>query len=109
LTASVAAIDALARTEPAENAARRKRQVRSVMQAVADQLGNTPAICRKSYVPAPLVVAFESGSLRRKAGRRSSRQKLLTALLASPAPRRRAEPDLRTQLERSVKRVSGAR
>jgi DNA topoisomerase-1 len=105
LTASAAAVDVLARTVPAESAVRRKKQVRAVMQTVADQLGNTPAICRKSYVPAPLVAAFESGKLRRRAGRRASSDKLLAELLAQP-PRRPQRRDLRTQLQRSVQRLS---
>ena len=107
LTASAAALDTLVRTEPAKSAARRKRQVRAVMQNVADRLGNTPAICRKSYVPAPLVAAFESGSLRRKTNgrRRASSETLLAEVLAAPSPAPRRQPDLRTQLERSVRRL----
>jgi DNA topoisomerase IB len=75
----------------------RGKQVRdrAVMQTVGDQLGNTPAICRKSYVPAPLVAAFESGKLRRRARRRASSDKLLAELLAQP-PRRPQRRDLRT-------------
>jgi DNA topoisomerase-1 len=106
LTASAAALDALARTEPAESATRRKRQVRAAMQTVADQLGNTPAICRKSYVPAGLVAAFERGSLHRKTGRRRAiGGKLLATLLTRPA-RAPRPADLKTQLERSVRRLS---
>ena len=107
LTASAAALDTLARTEPARSATRRKRQVRAAMQTVADQLGNTPAICRKSYVPAGLVAAFERGGLRRKTGgRQVSRKTLLAKLLARPAARPRRRPDLKTQLERSVRRLA---
>jgi DNA topoisomerase-1 len=111
LTASAAALDTLVRTEPANSAARRKRQVRAVMQNVADRLGNTPAICRKSYVPAPLVAAFESGSLRRKANgrRRVSSERLLGELLDKPAAVPLGQPDLKTQLERSVRRLRGRR
>jgi DNA topoisomerase-1 len=107
LTASAAAVYALTRTVPAKSAARRKRQVRAVMQRVAEELGNTPAICRRSYVPAPLVSAFESGKLR-GAGRLSS-ERVLAGLLAQPPRRRRASPNLKTQLQRSVRRLSRAR
>jgi DNA topoisomerase I len=107
LVASAAAIDALAHTEPAESVARRKRQVQAAMSTVAERLGNTPAICRKSYVPETLVAAFESGRLQRKAGqRRISSEKLLAALIAKAPAIRRAQPDLRKQLERSARRVS---
>jgi DNA topoisomerase-1 len=108
LTASAAAVDALARTVPARSAAGRKRQVRAVMQNVAEELGNTPAICRKSYVPAPLVSAFESGKLHRRSGRVSG-EKLLAEWLAQTPRKTRSSPDVWTQLQRSVRRLSRAR
>ena len=46
---------ALAEHGPAETATDQKRVVASVMRSVADRLGNTPAVCRASYV-APAVV-----------------------------------------------------
>jgi DNA topoisomerase IB len=77
------------------------------MSTVAKRLGNTPAICRKSYVPETLVAAFESRRLQRKAGqRRISSERLLAALIAKAPAIRRAQPDLRKQLERSARRVS---
>jgi DNA topoisomerase IB len=46
---------ALAEHGPAETATEQKRVVAAVMRSVADRLGNTPAVCRASYV-APAVV-----------------------------------------------------
>jgi DNA topoisomerase I len=38
-----------------------KSAVTRTMRAVADQLGNTPAVCRRSYVDPALVTGFENG------------------------------------------------
>jgi DNA topoisomerase I len=46
---------ALAEHGPVEDTAEQKRTVAAVMRAVADRLGNAPAVCRASYV-APAVV-----------------------------------------------------
>ena len=46
---------ALAEHRPAETATEQKRVLAAVMRSVADRLGNTPAVCRASYV-APAVV-----------------------------------------------------
>jgi DNA topoisomerase-1 len=42
------------------------------MQTVAADLANTPAICRRSYVHAAVVAAFDSGALQRIAHRAGS-------------------------------------
>jgi DNA topoisomerase I len=65
LLASASALEALARTEPAASERQRRRQVLHAVRAVADDLANTPAICRKSYVHATVVAAFEDGVLER--------------------------------------------
>jgi DNA topoisomerase I len=65
LLASASALEALARTEPAASERQRRRQVLNAVRAVADDLANTPAICRKSYVHATVVAAFEDGVLER--------------------------------------------
>ena len=65
LLASASALEALARTEPAASERLRRRQVLHAVRAVADDLANTPAICRKSYVHATVVAAFEDGALER--------------------------------------------
>jgi DNA topoisomerase I len=65
LLASVAALDALARTAPATSARKRRTQVLDAVRATAEELANTPAICRKSYVHEAVVTAFEDGVLAR--------------------------------------------
>ena len=84
LTASNTALKALSQAEPAESQSRRKKQIVGAMRAAAEELGNTPAMCRKSYVPAALVSAFEDGRLhrRRNSGGTGS-AKLLAELVAA--------------------------
>jgi len=84
LAASNVALETLSRVEPAESKSRRKKQIVEAMSAAAEQLGNTPAICRKSYVPETLVEAFEEGRLHRGAkGGRAAGQKVLVELAAA--------------------------
>jgi DNA topoisomerase-1 len=91
LVASGAALEALARVEPASSERGRKRQVKEAVTAVSEQLANTPTICRKSYVHQTVVRAFERGKLARFSealkGRRSPahREKLLAQVIASMA------------------------
>lgn len=63
LVASTAALDLLAGTEPAESERKRRSQVREAVTSIAEELANTPAICRKSYVHEAVVSAFEAGAL----------------------------------------------
>jgi DNA topoisomerase-1 len=65
LTASAAALEALAATEPATSQRARRSQLREVVSAVAEELANTPTVCRKSYVHEAVVTAFEQGALTR--------------------------------------------
>ena len=65
LCASAAVLDRLARTLPAASARQRRRQVLEAVREAAEELHNTPAICRKSYVHETVVSAFENGVLER--------------------------------------------
>jgi DNA topoisomerase I len=65
LMASAVVLESLSRVSPAASARGRKRQVGDAIRAAADQLSNTPAICRKSYVHDTIVTAFEDGILER--------------------------------------------
>ena len=91
LCASVAALQALARIEPAPSERGRRRQVKEAVTAVAEQLANTPTICRKSYVHQTIVAAFENGQLERFSStlrtRRSPahRERLLAQVVATMA------------------------
>jgi DNA topoisomerase-1 len=65
LLASVSVLDALARARPATSKRARRRQILDAICEAATELGNTPAICRKSYVHETVVTAFEDGVLER--------------------------------------------
>src|SRR5258708_230457 len=65
LMASAVVLESLSRISPAASAHGRKRQVLEAVRAAADELSNTPAICRKSYVHDTIVTAFEDGILER--------------------------------------------
>ena len=91
LCASAAALEALAHIEPATSERGRRRQVKEAVTAVSEELANTPAICRKSYVHQTVVAAFENGKLEKFSetlkGRRSPahREQLLAQVVASMA------------------------
>src|SRR5262249_19133875 len=81
LMASASVLEALARIKPAANARARCRQVLEAISAAAEDLANTPAICRKSYVHESVVTAFEQGIL----------QRMSRKLKNSPSPTRLAK------------------
>lgn len=90
LMASAVVVETLARISPATSAAGRKRQVRDAVVAAADQLSNTPTICRKSYVHDTIVTAFEEGLLERfastiKGSRSQSKREQLLAQVVTAA------------------------
>ena len=91
LCASAAALEALAHIAPASSERGRRRQVKEAVTAVSEQLANTPAIARKSYVHHTVVAAFERGKLAKFSeglkGRRSPahREQLLAQVVASMA------------------------
>ncbi len=63
LSASAAVLENLARTVPASSERKRRKQVLEAVKAAAEDLANTPAVCRKSYVHEAIVSAFEKGRL----------------------------------------------
>ena len=65
LVASAGALQALAATVPGDSAAKRRRQVRDAVVEIAEELANTPTVCRTSYVHDAVITAFEAGALRR--------------------------------------------
>jgi DNA topoisomerase I len=91
LMASAVVLESLSRITPASSARGRKRQVLEAVRAAADELSNTPAICRKSYVHDTIVTAFEDGILERFAatmkGTRSQtrREQLLAQVVTAAA------------------------
>src|ERR1700730_2361217 len=96
LLASASVLEMLARTKPAANERQRRKQVLEAVCAAAEDLANTPTICRKSYVHDTVVTAFEDGVLDRFAQTLkncrspTSRAKVLARIIAtagSPGPR----------------------
>jgi DNA topoisomerase-1 len=65
LLASASVLEALARAAPATSERKRRKQVLEAVRAAAEDLTNTPAICRKSYVHDTVIAAFEDGVLER--------------------------------------------
>ena len=63
LLASAAVLETLARQSPAASARQRRCQVLEAVRAVAEDLDNTPTVCRRSYVHDTVVTAFEDGVL----------------------------------------------
>ena len=63
LCASASVLEHLARTVPAASATGRRKQVREAVRLAAEELANTPAVCRRSYVHDAVVTAFEGGVL----------------------------------------------
>jgi DNA topoisomerase-1 len=98
------------RCEPCVNQRAAKRTVARVLEGVAEKLGNTPAVCRKSYVHPNLVQAVMDGTfpelMRRAKKRRISgmrREDALTiALFGSPLPNTCETPALTVTGELSV-------
>src|SRR5215212_4459165 len=91
LMASAVVLESLSRISPAASARGRKKQVLEAVRAAADELSNTPAICRKSYVHDTIVTAFEDGILERFAATmkgyrsQSKREQLLAQVVATAA------------------------
>jgi len=55
----------LSEVEPAHCERRRRSQILEAVRMVADELDNTPAVARKSYIHASIIEAFEEGRLLR--------------------------------------------
>jgi DNA topoisomerase-1 len=91
LMASAVVLESLSRISPAASARGRRKQVLAAVRDAADELSNTPAICRKSYVHDTIVTAFEDGILERFAATmkgyrsQSKREQLLAQVVATAA------------------------
>jgi DNA topoisomerase I len=91
LLASAAVLEALARQVPADSVRQRGRQVLAAVRKAAEDLANTPAICRRSYVHASVVTAFEEGVLEgfadtlKRSRSAARREQLLTRIMAIAA------------------------
>ncbi|HEY4203972.1 MAG TPA: DNA topoisomerase IB [Xanthobacteraceae bacterium] len=89
LMASAVVLESLSRISPAASERGRRKQVLEAVRAAADELSNTPAICRKSYVHDTIVTAFEDGILERFAATmkgyrtQAKREQLLAQVVAT--------------------------
>lgn len=66
LVASAGVMKALAEARPAATKSARKALLRDAIAAAANDLANTPTVCRKSYVHQTVITAFEKGELPRQ-------------------------------------------
>ncbi len=106
LMASAVVLESLSRISPAASARGRKKQVLEAVRAAADELSNTPAICRKSYVHDTIVTAFEDGILERfaatmKGYRSQSKREQLLAQVVRPRRRDVQLPSWRRSVHRA--------
>ena len=92
---SVMAASGLAALPPPETATEAREGLKLVLAEVSAELGNTPTVCRASYVHPTVIETYEDGTLpERWTATRARTTRLLTAderrLLALLKPRRRA-------------------
>jgi DNA topoisomerase I len=90
LIASAGILEMLARAKPAHSERQRRKQVLEAIRVAADNLHNTPAICRRSYVHDTVIAAFEDGVLERfsaalSGGRSPTRRARLLARVVARA------------------------
>jgi DNA topoisomerase-1 len=97
---------ALRRLPPPQSAAAGRRAVAQAIEAVARELRNTRAVCRKCYVHPAVIEGYLEGRLQ-QALRGRSEQAALISLLAGKGKRRRRERSLVPFLTRSIGRSSG--
>jgi DNA topoisomerase IB len=92
--ATVVAAVTLGQIDPAETKTARKRAERDAVEQVAEKLGNTPAVARRSYVDPRVIDAFAEGKTIENALRRTgSGDDMLS------------DPQTRLALERAVVRL----
>jgi DNA topoisomerase-1 len=70
--ATVLAVRALGANQPCSTARAAKQAVKLALEAVASELGNTVAICRKSYVHPSVIGQFTAGELHARVRRAQS-------------------------------------
>jgi len=97
---TVLAAKALREADQAPSMSQAKKRLLAVIEAVAGVLGNTRAVCRKSYIHPVVIDAYMDGSLARRADRRRMR-------LVRSAPRGLRPDEVEVLLLLAVKRPSG--
>jgi DNA topoisomerase-1 len=66
---TVYALELLLKCEAAQSESKAKKIINRCIEEVAGQLGNTKAVCRKSYVHPAVIDAYLDGSIAKRAGR----------------------------------------
>jgi DNA topoisomerase I len=77
----------LSKQGAAGSKAQRERAIRKAVESVAEQLGNTPAVCRRSYIDPKVLDRFREG-------------------VTIPLPRGRLDERRRSQIERAVRSLT---
>jgi DNA topoisomerase-1 len=91
LSACSQALAHLSRLDPKLSQRGKREQVKSALREVASELANTPAVCKRSYVHALVIHAFETGRLKKLTpngglnGGPFSGHRLLKRILRSPS------------------------
>jgi DNA topoisomerase-1 len=91
LLASTSVLETLAHIPPAKSQRMRRKQILDAVREAADDLANTPTVCRRSYVHDTIVAAFENGALKRFSSKlklcrtSSGREQVLAQIVASAA------------------------
>ncbi len=80
--ATVLAAAALAQQEVPRSERARRRVVATVVREVAEELGNTPAVCRASYIDPRVIDLWERGQSIGRRRTRAGAERALVALLA---------------------------
>jgi DNA topoisomerase-1 len=74
LSACSRALEYLAKLDPKRSERGKRAQIKSALREVANDLANTPAVCKRSYVHAVVINAFETGQLKELAPRGRSKR-----------------------------------
>jgi DNA topoisomerase-1 len=77
------AAELLAKAKPETSAAAQRKAINGALREVARRLGNTLAVCRKSYVHPAVIECYRQSNLTRTGVAAKSRERALLALLAS--------------------------
>lgn len=96
------ALSALAAIGRAASESEAARAVAGVVELVAEQLGNRPAMCRKYYIHPGVIDAFMSGRLLGLLGATAAEEQTLALLrrLPAPEPQAKRRPQRRPQRRR---------
>ncbi len=91
LLASTSVLKTLAHIPPAKSERLRRKQILDAVRGAADELVNTPTVCRRSYVHDTIFAAFENGALKRLSPKlkqcrsEAGRERILAQIVAGAA------------------------